>query len=74
MAEPKRTSAKIDTAARERLSELCMEVRREFGIPATREAIVSALILDITVPQVAGILLGYYKRTATTSPLEDESA
>lgn len=74
MAEPNRTSAKIDKAARERLPWLAAEVQRRFGFEATHEAIVSALILNTTVPQLAGILLGYKQDTAPTEPRDDPAA
>jgi hypothetical protein len=72
MAEPNRTSTKIDKAALRRLAWLSAEVQRSFGVEATREAIVSALVLDISVPQLAGILLGYKKDTAPIPPPEPE--
>ena len=59
-----KTTTKIDSAAKERLSWLCASVKAEFAIVANQEDVVTALVLDATVPQLAGVLLGYHRATA----------
>lgn len=66
MAPP---NTKIDPAAKQRLSYLKARVQADFGVPATHQQIVSALVLGTSVPQLAGTLLGYHKDTA---PAEDD--
>lgn len=61
MAKP---TTKIDAAALKHLASLQANTQAEFGIPATYQHIVSALVLGTTVPQLAGILLDYHKQTA----------
>ena len=56
-ASKKRTSAKITPEALRHLGTLPAQVQSRFGVPATQETIVSALVLEITVPQLAGILV-----------------
>jgi hypothetical protein len=72
MGSADRSSTKITKEALERLAPLSAAVQRDFGVPASHEAIVSALVLEITVPQLAGILLGYHKRIAPSPADEDE--
>jgi hypothetical protein len=59
-----KTSTKIDTVAKARLPWLCASVQSEFSLVATQEDVVSALVLGTSVPQLAGLLLGYQRATA----------
>ncbi len=72
MATKKRTTAKITPEALRRLGTLPELVQTRFGVPATQEVIVSALVLEITVPQLAGILMGYNQEHPPTSPAADD--
>jgi hypothetical protein len=72
MAGEKRTSAKITPEALERLRTLPAQVQTRFGVPATQEVIVSALVLEITVPQLVGILIGYNQDHPPTPAAQDE--
>jgi hypothetical protein len=62
MATP---NTKIDPAAKQRLLHLKARVQRDFGVSATHQQIVSALVLGTSIPQLAGTLLGYHKDTAS---------
>jgi len=62
---------KIDQAAKERLSHLQARIQADFGVPATQQQIVSALVLGTSIPQLAGTLLGYYKDTAPSGAGQD---
>jgi hypothetical protein len=72
MAGEKRTSAKITPEALERLRALPAQVQSRFGVSATQEVIVSALVLEITVPQLVGILMGYHQDHAPSPATDDE--
>jgi hypothetical protein len=61
-----KTTTKIDSAAKDRLPWLCAAVKADFSVVANQDDVVSALVLGTTVPQLAGILLGYHKATAET--------
>jgi hypothetical protein len=71
-ASKKRTSAKITPEALRHLGTLPAQVQSRFGVPATQETIVSALVLEITVPQLAGILMGYHQEHPPTPTAQDE--
>jgi hypothetical protein len=73
MASSQRTSAKITKEAQRRLSTLVFEVERDFGVAATQESAMSALILDVSAAQLAGILLGYIKDKATPDVVSDKA-
>lgn len=66
MATP---NTKIDAAAKQRLIHLKARVQADFGVSATHQQIVSALVLGTSIPQLAGTLLGYHKDTA---PADDD--
>jgi hypothetical protein len=57
-------NTKIDAKAKARLPWLCRSVQADFCVKATQEEVLSALVLGATVPQLAGLLLGYRKATA----------
>jgi hypothetical protein len=66
MATP---NTKIDPIAKQRLPHLKARVQADFGVPATHQQIVSALVLGTSIPQLAGTLLGYHQDTA---PVNDD--
>jgi hypothetical protein len=66
MATP---NTKIDPAAKQRLQHLKARVQGDFGVSATHQQIVSALVLGTSIPQLDGTLLGYHKDTA---PADDD--
>lgn len=59
-----KTTTHINSAAKDRLPWLCASVKADFSVVANQEDVVSALVLGTTVPQLAGILLGYHRATA----------
>lgn len=65
MATP---NTKINPAAKRRLGRLKAHVQREFGLSATHEDIVSALVLDTSTSHLAGTLMGYEKWKAASLP------
>ena len=62
--------ARVTPVAQSRLKELQRALQKDFGYRSSAEDIVSALICEISVPQLAGILIAYNKATAET-PTED---
>jgi hypothetical protein len=72
MASKKRTTAKITPEALRHLGTLPAQVQTRFGVPATQEVIVSALVLEVTVPQLAGILMGYHQEHPPSPATDDD--
>jgi hypothetical protein len=62
----KQTSVKLDETVASRLEQLQIEVRAEGIGNATRIEIVSALILETTAPQAAGMLGKFFRENPKT--------
>lgn len=68
-----KTTTKIDSTAKDRLPWLCAAVKANYSVVANQEDVVTALVLGTSVPQLAGILMGYHKDTADI-PGDDPAA
>lgn len=66
-----RKNAKIDDVALRQLNSLKRRVKAEYGLAATQEDIVSALVEDASVGHIAGILMAY-QRARPEEPRESE--
>jgi hypothetical protein len=66
------TNTRISPMALKRLRTLPRLVQAKFGVPATQEDIVSALVHCATLGQIAGMLLEYNMYTASPEA-EDEA-
>lgn len=63
-------TVRLHPHVQEKLQELPRVIRRDWGIPATQESLVAALIHEVTVGQAVGMLMAY---TRAIADLPDES-
>lgn len=68
MAQP---NTRISALAQEKLRELKSALKADFGLQASNEDIVSALIHGATAAQSAGMLLAYNMHTAREENRDD---
>jgi len=67
-----RSSVRLHPLAEETLRRLKADLAAEFGLSATHEEIVAALLHGTTVPQLSGMLMEFTKHEASSVASEDE--
>jgi hypothetical protein len=58
------SSVRVDPQAVDRLRTIKADLQRDFGLSARNEDIASAVLIYVTVPQVAGMLVAFTKSLA----------
>jgi len=66
------SSVRIDPRAVERLRTIKADLQRDFGLSARNEDIASAVLIYVTVPQVAGMLIAFTKSVAADAPARED--
>lgn len=67
----KRTTVNAHRAAAEPLEQLQAALREEFGVAATREDIVGALIFGATAPQLLGMHMAFIRHVESRAQTQD---
>jgi hypothetical protein len=70
MAQKRKSSVKVDPLVGEPLRSLQAALQRDFGVSATQEQIVGALILGTPPAQTVGMLEAYVKYAAKRAEAE----